>query len=59
MIEIANLIAAVIFIIPFIGWIAAPIMLIVLFIVRIVAFVRVLKGKAMELPIVSDIGFLA
>ncbi|WP_026656930.1 MULTISPECIES: DUF4870 domain-containing protein [Butyrivibrio] len=59
MIEVANIIAAVVFIVPFIGWIASPIMLIVLFIVRIVAFVRALKGKAIELPIVSDIGFLA
>ena len=42
-----------------IGWIAGPIILLVLFVVRIVAFVRVLKGKAMELPIVSDVGFLA
>ena len=59
MLQVSELIAVVIFFIPFIGWIAAPIMLIILVIVRIVGFVRVLKGKAMELPIVSDIGFLS
>lgn len=59
MLAVADIIAAFLFFIPFIGWIAGPIILFVLFVVRIVAFVRVLKGKAMELPIVSDVGFLA
>ena len=59
MIQIAELIAVAFMIIPFLGWIAAGIMVIILFIIRIVAFVRVLKGKAMELPILSDVGFLS
>jgi len=56
--EVATIIALAFLVIPFVGWIVSPIMIIVLSVIRIVGFVNTLKGKAKELPIVSDIGFL-
>ncbi|MBO4458400.1 MAG: zinc-ribbon domain-containing protein [Butyrivibrio sp.] len=56
---VCEIIACVVFIVPLLGWVAAPILLVVLEIVRVVGFINVLKGKALELPLVSDIGFIS
>ncbi len=56
--EIAELLVCLLFIIPFIGWVAAVVLLIALIVVNIIAVVWVFQGKAKELPLISGIGFL-
>ena len=56
--NIATIIVLIPAIIPFLGWIVSGICLLVLAVIGIIAIVNVLSGKAIEAPIVSDIGFL-
>ncbi len=58
MLEVATIISLAIMIIPFVGWVVSPIVNVILLIIRVIGFINTLKGKAKELPIVSDIGFL-
>ena len=45
-------------IIPIIGWIALGICNLILLVVQIICFFRVCKGRAVEPPIISSLGFL-
>ena len=45
-------------IVPFLGWIFCGVCSIILFVLQIIMFFRVCKGKAVEVPIVSNLGFL-
>ncbi len=55
---IASVIACVPFIIPILGWIVGGVCLAILGVLKIIAIVWVLQGKAKEIPIISNIGFL-
>jgi uncharacterized membrane protein len=56
--DVASVIVALFFIIPVLGWAAGGICLAILFVIKIIAIVNALSGKAKELPIISSIGFL-
>ena len=45
-------------IVPILGWFVTIVGMIALFVLRVIALVNVLSGKAIEAPIISDIGFL-
>ena len=45
-------------IIPFLGWIAAGICVIVIVVIEIICFFRVCKGQAKEPPIIQSLSFL-
>lgn len=55
---IAEILSVIVMIIPFVGWILGPILLVILAVVHIIAIVNVCQGKAKDLPIVGSIGFL-
>ncbi len=57
-ISIAAILVMIPAIIPFLGWIVTGICLAVLGIIKIIAIVWAFMGKAKDLPILSDIGFL-
>ena len=56
--DIAKILALLLCIIPFLGWIAAAVCGLVLAVIHIIAIVWVFQGKAKELPIISSISFL-
>ncbi|SDA61146.1 Uncharacterized membrane protein [Butyrivibrio sp. INlla18] len=56
--DIALLLCFIPCIIPILGWLVTGIACLVLFVIKIIAIVWSLQGKAKELPIISDIGFL-
>ncbi len=45
-------------IVPFLGWIAAPICMIIVLVLQIIAFFQVCGGKAKEMAIIRSFGFL-
>ena len=55
---ICEFICLLVFIIPVLGWAIGIIILLVLEVVGIIGFINALKGKAIELPLVSDVGFI-
>lgn len=55
---IASVIVCLAFIVPVLGWIVGGVCLTVLAVIKIIAIVWVLQGKAKDLPIISSIGFL-
>ena len=55
---IASLLACIPLLVPVIGWIVSGIALTVLCVLKIIVIIEVLQGKAKEIPIISDIGFL-
>lgn len=57
-IRITGLLSNLLLIIPIIGWIAAGIIAVILFVVDLVCFVRVCQNKAIEPPLVSGLKFL-
>ena len=57
-ISMCEILCAIILIVPILGWIAAPICLIILFVVRIILFFQVCKGQAKDAPIIGNFGFL-
>lgn len=58
-ISIAAIIILIPSIIPFLGWLVTGICAAILGVIKIVAIVWACMGKAKELPIISDIGFLS
>ena len=56
--EIAMVLALIPAIVPVIGWIVSAVLAVILVVVNIIAIVNVLQGKAKDLPIVGNIGFL-
>ena len=57
-IMVTGILSCLLFIIPFLGWIAGAVMLVILTIVEIICFVRVCQNKSIEPPVVRSIGFL-
>ena len=57
-ISMCEILCAIMLIVPFLGWVAAPICLCVLFVVRVILFFQVCKGQAKEAPIIGNFGFL-
>ena len=45
-------------IVPFLGWFAAPICMIIILVLQIIAFFQVCGGKAKEMAIIRSFGFL-
>ena len=56
--SLCEILTAILLIVPILGWIAAPICLIILFVVRVIMFFQVAKGQAKEAPIIGSFGFL-
>lgn len=56
--EIATILAFIPAIIPFIGWAVTAILIVIIGVVEIIAIINVLQGKAKDLPIIGNIGFL-
>jgi len=50
---ICGLIASVVWIIPILGWIVAPILSIVITVLAVIGIINALNGKAKELPIIG------
>ncbi len=57
-IDIIAAISVLLCLIPILGWIAFAVWIIVTVVIKIMCFVYVCQGKAMEPPIVSKFGFL-
>lgn len=57
-ITMCEMLCAIMLIVPFLGWIAAPICWGILFVVRVILFFQICKGKAKDAPIVGSLGFL-
>ncbi len=55
---VAEVLVAIICIIPFLGWVIGFVCFIVLGIFKIVAVIWVFQGKAKEIPVLNSIGFL-
>lgn len=57
-IDVVTALSFFLTIIPFLGWIVIGIWMIISFVVKIICFVKVCQGKAVEPPIVSGFKFL-
>ena len=55
---ICSILSIIMFIVPFLGWIAGGICLLVIFVLKIICFFNICKGKAKEVPIICNFGFL-
>ena len=56
--SIIETISLVLAIIPFLGWFALAVIWGIIMVLRVIQFIRVCMGKAIEAPIVSSFGFL-
>ena len=56
-IMVCSYISVILVIIPFLGWAVMGIVFAIAFVLRIIGFIYVCKGKAKEIPIVSSLGF--
>ena len=56
--KIAGFLALIPAIIPILGWFVSAILALILIVINIIAIVQCFQGKAKDLPIVSNIGFL-
>ncbi len=57
-IDIAAAVSALLCLVPILGWLAFAVWMIITLVVKIICFIYVCQGKAMEPPIISKIGFL-
>ena len=57
-ITITTVLCALLFIIPFLGWVAGAIGLLILFVLKVICFIYICQGKAREVPIINSFGFL-
>ena len=55
---ICGLISSVLWIIPILGWIIAPILSIVITVLAVIGIINALNGKAKELPIIGKFKIL-
>ncbi len=56
--EIAAILACIPCIIPVLGWIVTGVLMVILVVIQIMAIVQCFQGKAKDLPIIGNIGFL-
>lgn len=57
-IEVASILSIFVLIIPFLGWIAFPILQGIIWVIKIISFFQICSGKAMEPAIIRSFGFL-
>ena len=55
---VCQVLCVLMFIIPFLGWLAGGICLMIIFVLKIICFFNICSGKAKEVPIISSFGFL-
>ena len=55
---ICQVLCLLLFIIPILGWIAGGVCLLIIFVLKVICFFNICKGKAKEIPIVNGFGFL-
>ncbi len=55
---VSEIICCVLFVIPFLGWAAGAVLMVIIAICWIITFVRVCRNKSVEPPVVRGIGFL-
>ena len=55
---VCQVLCLLLFIIPILGWIAGGIALLIIFVLKIICFFNICKGKAKEVPIINGFGFL-
>ena len=56
--KIAGFLALIPAIIPILGWFVSLILFLILLVINIIAIIQCFQGKAKDLPIISNIGFL-
>ncbi len=56
--SIVMVLCELLMIVPFLGWFAAPICMIIILVLQIIAFFQVCGGKAKEMAIIRSFGFL-
>ncbi len=56
--EICSLLAIIPAVIPVLGWIVTAVLFLVLIVLRIIGIISCFQGKATDLPIIGNIGFL-
>lgn len=57
-IEVASILSIFVLIIPFLGWIAFPILQGIIWVIKIISFFQICSGKAKEPAIIISFGFL-
>lgn len=57
-ITVVSILSVFVIIIPILGWIAFPILQIILWVIKIISFFQICSGKAKEPAIVRSFGFL-
>ena len=55
---VCQVLCLLLFIVPILGWIAGGVCLLVIFVLKIICFLNICKGKAKEVPIINGFGFL-
>ena len=55
---ICQVLCMLLFIVPVLGWIAGGVCLLIIFVLKIICFLNICKGKAKEVPIISGFSFL-
>ena len=56
-IEVASILSIFVLIIPFLGWIAFPILQGIIWVIKIISFFQICSGKAKEPAIIRSFGF--
>lgn len=57
-ITVVSILSVFVIIIPILGWIAFPILQVILWVIKIISFFQICSGKAKEPAIVRSFGFL-
>lgn len=57
-ITVVSILSVFVIIIPILGWIAFPILQIILWVIKIISFFQICSGKAKEPAIIRSFGFL-
>ena len=56
--DICTIISCIAFIIPILGWIVGGVAMLIIFVLRVIAFFQVCSGKAKDPAIIGKFGFL-
>ena len=57
-ITVVSILSVFVLIIPFLGWIAFPILQGIIWVIKIISFFQICSGKAKEPAIIRSFGFL-
>ena len=55
---VCTVLCAIMFIVPFLGWFVGAVCLLIIFVLKIICFFYICNGKAKEVPIICNFGFL-